>query len=114
MNATVFQNAQDRWQAMFDAAREFIRCRYEEDECVIGIGEVLEHLDKLFGEDSGLTSDVGTVLSLCVELWTDPHIDQVCDGGIDFCWNETGDWPRENPQGLRARLLRRWDAEELR
>lgn len=99
---------------VFDAARAFIRRRYQEDECVVGIGEVLEHLDEVFGEDAGLTSDVGLVLHLCVELWGDPHIDQVSGGWIDFCWNEEGDWPRERSQGLIARLQGRSDREAPR
>jgi len=88
----------------FGAAREFIRMRFEEDGCVVGIGEVLEHLDDRFGEAAGITGDVWIVLNLCMDLWADPHIDQVPGGWIDFCWNEAGDWPREDGQGLFARL----------
>lgn len=95
-----------RFEMAFDAAREFIRLRFQEDGCVIGIGEVLEHLDEVFGEQYGITSDVTTVLNLCVALWADPHIDQVPGGWIDFCWNEKGDWPGESegPQEFRALL----------
>lgn len=105
---------EQRWNAIFDAARAFIRDQHAADGCVVGIGEVLEHLDERFGEAAGITSDVTTVLNLCTTLWEDPHIDQVADGFIDFCWNEAGDWQREYPQGLLARLLSRSDAEEVR
>ena len=103
-----------RFQMAFDAAREFIRLRFQEDGCVIGIGEVLEHLDEVFGERAGITSDVRTVLNLCVDLWADPHIDQVPGGWIDFCWNEAGDWPREDGEGIFARLRDRSDREDPR
>jgi hypothetical protein len=114
MNAPFDQNAQDRWDAMFNSTREFIRCRYREEGGVVGIGEVLEHLDEVFGKDAELTSDVGTVLDLCVELWADPNIHQVADGWIEFYWDGPGRRLPGGSQGLRARLLRRSDAEELR
>lgn len=114
MTAMSGWNSRDRWDATFDAAREFIRRRYEEDGCVVGIGEVLEHLDERFGDGTGITSDVPTVLNLCAALWEDPHIDQVPGGWIDFCWNEAGDWPREDGQGLVARLRIRSDREQSR
>ncbi len=88
-----------RFEAAASSARAFIRHRYQEDGCVVGIGEVLEHLDEVFGEAAGLTSDVGTVLNLCEELWADPHIDQVPGGWIDFCWNEVGDYPLDGVDG---------------
>ena len=96
-----------RLDMAYDVARTFIRSEYDKNGCVIGIWELLEHLDEVFGEQAGITSDVPTVLGLCVDLWEDPHIDQVPDGWIDFCWNEKGHWPRENdgPQDLRTRLL---------
>lgn len=90
-----------RWYEVFSSAREFIRLRFREDGCVIGIADVLEHLDERFGEAAGITSDVTTVLGLCVDLWADPHIDQVDDGFIDFCWNEEGDWPQQSPRLAR-------------
>ena len=114
MTAMSGWNSRDRWNAAFDAAREFIRGRYEEDGCVVGIGEVLEHLDDRFGEAAGITGDVGLVLNLCVDLWADPHIDQVPGGWIDFCWNKAGDWPREDGKGIFARLRDRSDREDPR
>lgn len=36
------------------------------------------------------------------------------DAGDEEYWNEAGDGPRENTQGLRARPLRQSDADELR
>lgn len=113
MTAMSGWNSRDRWDATFDAAREFIRRRYDQDGCVVGIGELLEYLDDRFGEAAGITGDVGLVLNLCVDLWADPHIDQVPGGWIDFCWHEAGDKPREGSQGLLARLLSRSNAEEL-
>lgn len=103
---------QSDWEMAFDASREFIRNTYEKEGCVVGIGEVLQHLDEVFGEAAGLTSDVGTVLSLCFELWADPHVRQVAEGGIEFFWTDAGDWPREGFQSLRDRLLGRSDPEQ--
>ena len=103
-----------RGYEVFSSAREFIRTRFAEDGCVVGIGEVLEHLDDRFGEAAGITGDVGIVLNLCVDLWADPHVDRVPGEWIDFCWNEEGDWPRECSQDLLARLQGRSDREEPR
>jgi hypothetical protein len=108
------QNARDTWDATFGAAREFIRRRYQEDGCVVGIGEVLEHVDEVFGAQAGLTGDVGIVLNLITALWEDPHVDQVPGDWIAFCWNEAGDWPRDDGHGLVARLRGRSDREEPR
>ena len=103
-----------RFEAAVSSARAFIRLRYDEDGCVVGVGEVLEHLDEVFGEAAGLTSDVGIVLNLVTALWEDPHVDRVPGDWIDFCWNEAGDWPREDSQGLIARLQGRSDREAPR
>ena len=96
------------WDAAFDAAREFIRFRYDTDGCLVGIGEGLDHLDDRFGKDAGLSTDVGTVLSLCTALWEDPHIIQVANGWIEFYWNEQGRPRRDGGvvRDLRDRLSR--------
>lgn len=87
------------WDAAFDAARDFIRRRYDSDGCVVGIGEVLDHLDDRFGKEAGLSSDV------CTDLWDDPHIDQVAEGYIEFCWNEAGHRPSGVVHGSLRELL---------
>lgn len=100
-----------RRDAGFDTARRFIRHRYEEDGCVVSIGEVLDHLDERFG-GAGLTGDVAAVLGLCMDLWADPDIHQVPGGWIEFCWNGASP-SRLDAQGveaLRARLNRRTGA----
>ncbi len=102
-----------RLDMAFDAAREFIRLQFQRDGCVIGIGEVLEHLDERFGRSSGLTTDVDLVLGLSVALWEDPDIHQVADGGIEFWWTGAGDRQQEAVSGLRARLVGGSDSEEL-
>lgn len=73
------------WSAVLCAARQFIQLRNDD---VVSIHEVLEHLDDCFGADASLTNDVSGVLLLCVELWEDPHIDQVPGPWIWFAWNE--------------------------
>lgn len=95
-------------ESLVDSARAFIRQRYEEDGCVVSISDLLNHFDERFGAAARPTDDVPTVLGLCYELWEDPHIDQVHDGGIDFCWNEEGRRPQEGwlSRALRARLSR--------
>lgn len=89
-----------RFEAAADSARTFIRLRFEDDGCVVGIGELLAHLDVA---GAGVTSDVGTVLNLISELWADPHIVRVLGDSIDFYWNEAGDRPRKHRQGLGLR-----------
>ena len=113
MIASADHNHGGRWDVTLAAAREFIRSEFAKHGCVVGIGEVLGHLDELFGEAAGVTSDVTTVLNLCVDLWADAHIDQVPGGGIDFCWNEAGDWLQERCQGLLARLRGESDLKEV-
>lgn len=83
---------------VFSAAREFIRLQNGD---VVSIDEVLEHLDERFGVAAALSSDVPTVLGLCVELWEDPHIDQVPGPWIWFSWNEEGYWPQQSPSLAR-------------
>lgn len=103
-----------RFEAAVSSARAFIHLQHDGGGGVVGIGEVLEHLDEVFGKDIGLTSDVGIVLNLITALWEDPHIDQVPGGWVDFCWNPAGDWPREDGQGLVARLRDRLNRERPR
>lgn len=112
MSATHDSRGELRWNEAFDAARAFVRLRYEEDGCVVSIGEVLTHLDECFVAADGFTGDVTAVLNLCAALWDDPHIDQVRGGWIEFCWNQAGHWPREDGRGLFALL--RDDREEPR
>jgi len=113
MTVTSDQDPQDRWDVTFDAAREFIRRRHQERGCVIGIAEVLEHLDEVFGETAGLTSDVGRVLALCVDLWADPNIHQVADGWIEFWWIDPDRQSHGGSEGLHTRLAGQSDTEEF-
>ncbi len=94
-----------RLDMAFEVAREYIRLQFAEDGCVTGIREVLEHLDARFGRSAGMTTDVDLVLGLCAALWEDPHVDQVAEGCIDFCWNEQGYRPSSvGPGSLHALL----------
>lgn len=87
-----------RGYEVLSAARQFIRLQNDD---VVSIHEVLEHLDERFGVAAGLSSDVPTVLSLCAKLWEDPRVDQVPGPWIWFCWNEEGDWPQQSPRLAR-------------
>lgn len=118
MTATPDSQGELRWDEAFDTARAFIRHRYEEDGCVVDIGEVLDHFDDRFGAGAGggagIINDVAAVLNLCTGLGADPHIDRVPGRWIEFCWNEAGGWPREDLNGLLVELLGRSDEEEIR
>ncbi len=103
-----------RLDMAFEAAREFLRLQFQEDGCVTGIREVLEHLDARFGRSVGMTTDVDLVLGLCATLWEDPHVDQVAEGYIEFCWNEVGHRPGGvGPGSLHALLAARLEREGL-
>lgn len=65
-------------------ATEFIRS--EGHRCVVSIDELLDELsDRL-----PLSEDTCTLLNLIVQLWDNPRIDQIPNGGIEFAWNENG------------------------
>jgi hypothetical protein len=61
-----------------------------EDGGVISIDEVLETLRDTFGDRFPISDDTYKVIRIVNELWDDPHIDQIDNGGIEFCWNKRG------------------------
>ena len=82
------------FEELVAAAREFIR---SEGGRAVETREVLEELNRKFGDRFPTCAPALTVLELIKALWADPDIDRVPDAAwAGFAWNERG----EVDQGL--------------
>jgi hypothetical protein len=75
-------------EALVAAAREFIR---GEGGRAVANSEVLEELNRKFGDRFPKCAPALTVLEMIKALWADPCIDRVPDAAwAAFAWNERG------------------------
>jgi len=89
------------------AARNVIRT---EGGYVVSIGQLLEELEELNGEDSNrwpVSPEMYKLVGLIEALWADPHIDQVPNtGAIEFARNDQGRWDDGAPSPFVQELSR--------